>query len=69
VNPLPFAQQAVYMSLDDTDKAIFDYLTGSNGKKQMSAKAIALMLGISPAAVSQHASRIGQQISEVANYG
>lgn len=69
VNPLPFAQQAVYMSLDGTDKAIFDYLTGSNGKKQMSAKAIALMLGISPAAVSQHAGRIGQQISEVANYG
>lgn len=69
VNPLPFAQQAVYMSLDKTDKTIFDHLTGSNGKKQMSAKAIALMLGISPAAVSQHANRIGQQIAEIANYG
>jgi len=27
------------------------------------------MLGISPAAVSQHANRIGQQIAEIANYG
>ena len=69
VDPLPFAQQAVYMSLGSTDKMIFDHLTGSNGKKQMSAKAIALMLGISPAAVSQHANRIGQQIAEIANYG
>lgn len=68
-SPLPFAQEAVYMSLGDEDKAIFDSLTGSHGKKPMSAKALSLMLGVSPAAISQRASRIGRQISEVAAYG
>lgn len=66
---LPFAQEAVYMSLDGTDRAIFDSLTGSHGARTVPARVIASRLGISPAAVSQRASRIAQQISEVANAG
>jgi DNA-directed RNA polymerase specialized sigma subunit len=64
---VPFAQDAVYMSLDNTDKLIFDSLTGSHGRRQVPAKVVAARLGITPAAVSQHANRIAQQISEIAN--
>lgn len=64
---VPFAQDAVYMSLNDTDKLIFDMLTGSHGKKQVSGKAVAAKLGVTPASISQRASAIANQISEVAN--
>lgn len=64
---VPFAADAVYMSLDDTDRFIFDSLTGSHGSGVVPAKVVAARLGISQAAVSQRASRIAQQLSEVAN--
>lgn len=64
---VPFAQDAVYMSLDDTDKMIFDSLTGSHGAKMVPAKVLAARLGITPAAVSQRANRIAQQIVGIAN--
>lgn len=64
---VPFAQEAVYMSLDDTDKFIFDALTGLHGGKQLSGAAVAARLGVSPAAVSQRAKSIATRIAEVAN--
>ena len=66
---LPFAQEAVYEGLNSDDRFIFDSLTGLNGAKQLSAKEVAARLGISPAAVSQRASRIGNAIAEIVNNG
>lgn len=63
---LPYASEAVYMGLDDTDKAIFDGRTGMHGKKNVSATSLADFLKVSPAAVSQHAAAIGRDISEFA---
>lgn len=63
---LPYAAEAVYMGLDDRDKAIFDGKTGMHGKKQMSGTSLADMLQITPAAVSQRSSAIGSRIAEMA---
>ena len=50
---VPYAAEAVYMGLDDTDKAIFDGRTGMHGKKKESGSSLADMLNISQAAISQ----------------
>jgi len=63
---LPYAAEAVYMGLDDKDKAIFDGKTGMHGKKQVSGSSLADMLRITPAAVSQRASSIGNDIASLA---
>ena len=63
---IPYAAEAVYMGLDDKDKAIFDGKTGMHGKKQVSGSSLADMLNITPAAVSQRASAIGQNIADMA---
>ena len=63
---VPYAAEAVYMGLDDRDKAIFDGKTGMHGKKQVSGSSLADMLQITPAAVSQRASAIGSQIAGMA---
>lgn len=64
---VPFAQDAVYMSLGSRDQTIFDMLTGSHGRPQVSAKDVAAKIGVSPAYVSARAKEIARQISEVAN--
>lgn len=63
---VPYAAEAVYMGLDDKDKAIFDGKTGMYGKKQVSGSSLADMLNITPAAVSQRSSAIGREIAEMA---
>lgn len=63
---LPYAAEAVYMGLDDKDKAIFDGKTGMHGKKQMSGTSLADMLKITPAAVSQRSAAIGERIADMA---
>lgn len=63
---LRYAAEAVYMGLDDRDKAIFDGKTGMHGKGQMSGSSLADMLMISPAAVSQRSSVIGRAIADAA---
>ena len=63
---VPYAAEAVYMGLDDKDKAIFDGKTGMHGKKQVSGSSLADMLNITPAAVSQRSSSIGRDIAEMA---
>ena len=63
---VPYAAEAVYMGLDDKDKAIFDGKTGMHGKKQVSGSSLADMLNISQAAVSQRSSAIGREISDFA---
>lgn len=63
---VPYAAEAVYMGLDDKDKAIFDGKTGMHGKKQVSGSSLADMLNITPAAVSQRSSAIGRDIAEMA---
>lgn len=64
---VPYAQEAVYQGLDRSDRLIFDHLTGMHGKKQLSGKDIAAMLGVSPSAISQRANAIAEQISYVVN--
>lgn len=64
-SPLPYAAEAVYMGLDDRDKAIFDGKTGMHGSRQMSGSSLADMLKVTPAAVSQRASAIGREISDM----
>lgn len=63
---LRYAAEAVYMGLDDRDKAIFDGKAGMHGKGQMSGSSLADMLMISPAAVSQRSSEIGRAIADAA---
>lgn len=62
---LPYAAEAVYMGLDDRDKAIFDGKTGMHGGKQVSGSSLADMLNITPAAVSQRSSEIGREIARM----
>ncbi len=63
---VPFATEAVYLSLDDRDKAIFDGKTGMHGKDQVSGESLADMLNLTPAAISQRSSAIGKSIAEMA---
>lgn len=63
---LPYAAEAVYMGLDDRDKEIFDRKTGMHGKKQMSGSSLADMLNLTPAAISQRSSDIGNEIADIA---
>jgi DNA-directed RNA polymerase specialized sigma subunit len=63
---VPYAAEAVYMGLDDRDKKIFDRKTGMHGKEQMSGSNLADMLQLTPAAISQRSSSIGQQIADMA---
>ena len=62
---IPYAAEAVYMSLDDKDKAIFDNKTGMHGAKEVSGPSLADMLNLSSAAISQRSSRIGNAIMEM----
>lgn len=62
-----YAAEAVYMGLDDRDKAIFDAKTGLYGAPTQSGSSLADMLKISPAAISQRSAAIGRQISDFAN--
>lgn len=63
---LSYAAEAVYMGLDDKDKAIFDGKTGMHGKEQVSGTSLADMLKLTPAAISQRSSSIGASIAEMA---
>ena len=65
-NQVPFASEAVYMSLNDRDKQIYDMRTGSHGSRQFSAGDIAARLGVSGAAISQRADQIARQIAGLA---
>lgn len=65
MNNTPYARDATYMSLDDRDKDIFDYKLGMHGKKQLSGNEIAKRLGVTPAYVSQRASRIGSILADM----
>ena len=68
-DPVPFATEAVYRDLSPEDKLIFDSATGSHGKPRIPGGEVAKQLGISPAAVSQRARAIGEQIAYVVNNG
>lgn len=65
-NKAQYAAEAVYMGLDDKDKAIFDAKTGLHGKPQMSGSSLADMFKLSPAAISQRSAAIGQSILDMA---
>lgn len=66
---VPFAQEAVYRDLSDSDKFIFDSATGSHGARKIPAVEVARRLGVSPASVSQRAKAIGEQIAYVVDNG
>lgn len=63
---VPYATEAVYMGLNDRDKAIFDAKTGLHGKPQTSGNSLADMLQLSPAAISQRSAAIGRDIANMA---
>lgn len=65
LNNVPFNRDAVYLSLNDRDREIFDYRLGLHGKQQLSGKDIANKLGVTPAYISQRSSAIGSMISEL----
>lgn len=66
---LPYATEAVYMSLDPRDRAIYDYRTGSHGKKMLPGVEIARRLGLSAPSVSQRADYIARMIGDIASRG
>lgn len=66
---VPFAQEAVYADLSPEDRFIFDSVTGMHGVPKRPGLQVAKLLGISPAAVSQRARAIGEQIAYVVNNG
>lgn len=68
VNRVPVIEEAVYMSLDDTGKQIFDWKTGKGGKVLSNAE-IARRLGISPAAVSQRSANMAEKIRQLYQQG
>ena len=61
------AAEGVYESLDDREKAIYDWKTGKNGKPTLSNMEIAARLGVSPALISQMSARIAARIEQVSN--
>jgi RNA polymerase primary sigma factor len=58
------ATDAVYNSLNNRDKMIYDLKTGLNGKPALDNKDIARRLGISPGLVSQRSAEISNMILE-----
>ena len=62
---IPFISDAVYGSLGKRDRTIFDHRLGTHGKEQLSGVDLAKKLGVSPAYVSQRASRIASLIAEL----
>lgn len=66
---VPFARDAVYMSLPQRDKDIFDYKLGMHGKPAMSGTDIAKKLGVTSALISQRSSDIGRRIADIASGG
>ena len=63
---VPFAADAVYMSLGPDDQLLYDLRTGSHGKRPASTAQIANRLGISAPRVSQRADAIGRMIQDIA---
>ena len=63
---VPYAAEAVYMGLNDRDKAIFDAKTGLHGNPQTSGTSLADMFKLSPAAISQRSAAIGRDIANMA---
>jgi DNA-directed RNA polymerase specialized sigma subunit len=63
---VPYAAEAVYMGLNDRDKAIFDAKTGLHGKPQTTGSSLADMLQLTPAAISQRSAAIGRDIADLA---
>jgi DNA-directed RNA polymerase specialized sigma subunit len=61
----PYAMDATYMSLGQMDKDIYDYRLGAHGKERLNGNDIAKKLGVSPAYISQRASRIGATIADM----
>lgn len=67
-NPLVFASEAVYDSLEPRGKAIYDWKTGGHGQPQLSNQEIAARLGVSPGLVTQLSQRMAMQIQEASGY-
>jgi len=64
---MDLATQAVYASLDDRDKMIYDLKTGRHGHPQVDNKTIAKRLGVSEGLISQKSLKIAKMIQD--NYG
>ena len=62
---ISFAMDAVYESLSDRDRAIFDWKIGAHGKDRVANQEIAKRLGLTPAFISQRSQFIVNKILEV----
>jgi DNA-directed RNA polymerase specialized sigma subunit len=60
-------EDAVYDSLSDIDKLLYDLRLGRNGRKELPVKAIARKLKMTPSAVSQRLKRINERLTEGAD--
>lgn len=65
LDQLPYVRDAVYQSLNERDRQIFDYRLGAHGKKELSGKELAKKLNVSPAYISQRAADIGKLIMDM----
>ena len=67
IDNVPYAADAVYASLGDRDRDIYDYKLGAHGREQLSGKELAARLGVTPAYISQRANDIGSIMSTMGN--
>ena len=66
INKVPYAAEAVYMSLDPRDRMIYDYRTGSHGKSVLQNSEIAKRFGVAPASITQRSNAIAKMIQDLA---
>jgi len=67
-SPVGFSSEAVYQTLSKRQQTIYDWKTGSHGKRIISNKEIARRLGVTPALVTQISRRIAQEIQGVSEH-
>ena len=68
-NPMDDWQDYVYYDMSQTDKKIFEWRTGYNGKPTLGVSDIARKLGMSAGAVTQRANKTAIKLEEGLNLG
>lgn len=66
-NTTQLAADAVYKDLDEREKMIYAWKTGTHGQPTLSNAEIAARLGVTPSSITQITDRIAKRIKEVSN--